>query len=380
MSAPNAPADLLLFLPSVRGGGAERALVGVANALHDRGAHVVLVLARAEGPYLAELREGLTVVDLQQDRVSRCVVSLQQEILRWRPRSVMSAMRHANAVLVAAAFLARLRGVTTRVVLSERGHMAAYLATGQSARVAWASRIGGWLYRRADAIIAVSDDLAASLRAELGAAAPSIVAIPNPTITAELLEQTREPAPHPWLRDASVPVVVAAGRFTAEKGYDVLIEAFARVAADRPVRLILLGAGPLLESFREQVQRLGISECVEFPGFAPNLGAWLVRARLFVLSSRAEGLPNVLIQAMACGVPVVSTDCQTGPAEILANGQWGALVPVDDVDALASAMRSSLDAPRASLPSHVLERFHPAPVAARYADVLGIPLHSLAVS
>lgn len=372
----DARADLLLFLPSVRGGGAERALVGVANALHDRGARVVLVLARAEGPYLSELRPGLTVVDLQQDRVSRCVGALTREIIRWRPRSVMSAMRHANAILVVAAFAARLRGVRARLVLSERGHMAAYLATGQSARVVWSSRIGGWLYRRADAIIAVSDDLAVSLREELGAAAPPIVAIPNPTITAELLAQTQEPAPHPWLLDTTTPVVIAAGRFTSEKGYDVLIEAFARVVADRPARLILLGAGPLLEQFQQQTRTLAIEPHVHFPGFAPNLGAWLARARLFVLSSRAEGLPNVLIQAMACGVPAVATDCPTGPAEILDHGRWGALVSVDDVAALADAMRATLAAPRTSLPDHALARFYPAPVAAQYASVLGIDLRA----
>ena len=371
---PGDRCDLLLFLPSLRGGGAERALVGVANALQERGANVVLVLARAEGPYLAEVLPAVTIIDLHQDRVSRCLISLTREITRWRPRSVLSAMRHANAILVIATSVARAFGVRTRLVLSERGHMAAYLAAGHTTRVRWSSRIGGWLYRRADAIVAVSDDLADSLRLELGDGGPRVFSIPNPTITAELLRQAQEPSPHAWYLDTSIPVVVAAGRLSSEKGYDVLLRAFARVVAQRPARLILLGAGPLLESLREQTQQLGITDAVCFPGFAPNLGAWLSRARMFVLSSRAEGLPNVLIQAMACGVPVVSTDCPTGPAEILEGGRWGTLVPVDDVDALAKAIESTCSTSTTARPAHVLARFHPAPVAAQYAGVLGIAI------
>lgn len=371
--------DLLLFLPSLRGGGAERAMVGVANALQERGARVVLVLAQAEGPYLTELNPAIPVVDLKRARVSRCVLALSRAIIHWRPRSVMSAMRHANAVLVAAHALSRVFGVGPRLVLSEHGHMAAYLATNQSARVVWASRIGGWLYRRADTIITVSDALADSLREELGRRAPTVVAIPNPIITAELLEQAQEPAPHPWLLDRGIPVMVAAGRLSPEKGYDVLISAFAMVLARRPARLLLLGTGPLLVALRDQAAALGITEYVCFPGFALDIGAWLSRARLFVLSSRAEGLPSVLIQAMACGVPVVSTDCATGPAEILDGGRWGALVPVDDIDALAKAIETTLSATSTPLPAHVLARFHPAPVAAQYAVALGIALPTAVV-
>ena len=349
-------------------------MVGVANALSDRGARVVLVLGRAEGPYLTEIHAGVKVVDLQRDRVSRCTMALAREIVRHRPRSVMSAMRHANAILVLATFLARVQGVHPRLVLSERGHMAAYLATGQSARASWSSRIGAQLYKRADAIIAVSDDLAESLREELGAQCPPVVAIPNPTITSELLQQTREPLPHEWFRDTATPVVVAAGRLSAEKGFDVLLSAFAQVVVQTPVRLVLLGAGPLLPALQAQARALGIEQHVLFPGFAPNLGAWLAPAQLFVLSSRAEGLPNVLIQAMACGVPVVSTDCPTGPNEILEGGRWGALVPVDDSHELSHAILRVLASPRTQVPAHVLERFHPAPVAARYAETLGISL------
>lgn len=366
--------DLLLFLPSLRGGGAERALLGVANALHVRGVRVVLVLARAEGPYLAEVAPGMPVIDLRSDRVSRCVLSLTREIVRWRPRSVLSAMRHANALLVVTTTLARLFGVRPKLVVSERGHMAAFLATDHSPRAARATRLGGMLYQRADAIIAVSDDLAQHVRDELGARCPSVVAIPNPTITEELLRQAAEPPPHAWYGHPDIPVVVAAGRLSSEKGFDVLLEAFAHVVRQRAARLIILGAGPLLEPLRAQAARLQITAHVHFPGFVPELGAWLSHAQLFVLASRAEGLPNVLIQAMACGVPVVSTDCPTGPAEILEHGRWGPLVPVDDIDALASAMRTVLDTGAPALPSHVLARFHPAPVAAQYAAVLGIPL------
>jgi glycosyltransferase involved in cell wall biosynthesis len=302
------------------------------------------------------------------------VLSLTREIVRWRPRSVLSAMRHANALLVVATTLARLFGVRPKLVVSERGHMAALLATDPSQRAARAARLGGMLYQRADAIIAVSDDLAQHVREELGARCPAVVAIPNPTITEELLRQAAESPPHVWYGNPDIPVVVAAGRLSSEKGFDVLLEAFAHVARQRAARLIILGAGPLLEPLRAQAAHLQIAEHVQFPGFVPQLGAWLSHAQLFVLASRAEGLPNVLIQAMACGVPVVSTDCRTGPAEILEGGRWGTLVPVDDVDALSLAMQTVLGTRAPVLPAYVLERFHPSSVAAQYAAVLGIIL------
>ena len=366
--------DLLLFLPSLRGGGAERALLGVANALHVRGVRVVLVLARAEGPFLAEVAPGMPVIDLRSDRVSRCVLSLTREIVRWRPRSVLSAMRHANALLVVTSTLARLFGVRPKLVISERGHMAAFLATNYSHRAARATWLGGLFYQRADAIIAVSVDLAQQVREELGARCPNVVAIPNPAMSEELLRQATEPPPHAWYGHPDIPVVVAAGRLAPEKGLDVLLEAFAHLVQQRAARLIILGEGPLLEQLRAQAVRLQIPEHVQFPGFMAELGAWMSHAQLFVLASRSEGMPNVLIQAMACGVPVVSTDCPTGPAEILERGRWGTLVPVDDVEALALAMRTVLGTSAPALPTYVLERFHPASVAAQYAEVLGIAL------
>ncbi len=154
----------------------------------------------------------------------------------------------------------------------------------------------------------------------------------NPTITPDLYAQSLIPVEHPWFNADQPPVVLAVGRLEFEKGYDILLEAFAKVRSEVEARLVILGKGSLQEALRAHALRLGISEQVDMPGLDPNPYRYMRQARVFVLSSRYEGLPNVLIQALAaCGCPVVSTNCPSGPAEILDGGKYGKLVPVGDV-------------------------------------------------
>jgi glycosyltransferase involved in cell wall biosynthesis len=200
-------------------------------------------------------------------------------------------------------------------------------------------------YLKADCIVAVSEGVADDLVSEVGLPRSAIRVIYNPVVTPELAARAEEPLVHPWLVPGSAPVLLAAGRLSAQKDFPTLLRAFARVRAARPARLIILGEGELRAQLEAQAVALGLGEDVQFPGFVENPYAYMRRAGVFVLSSAWEGFGIVLVEAMACGAPVVSTDCPVGPAEILEGGRYGPLVPIGDDGALAHAILSALDCP-----------------------------------
>ena len=206
-------------------------------------------------------------------------------------------------------------------------------------------RQAGHLFPKAAHFICVSDGVSESLAASIGVPPNRITTIYNPVVTRHLrVEMGRDPD-HPWLRDGGAPVVLAAGRLTPQKDYPTLLKAFARLAARRPCRLVILGEGECRQDLEKLVHDLGLTDRVSLPGWVENPFAFMSRASLFVLSSIHEGLPGVLIQALACGCPCVSTDCPAGPAEVLRDGELGPLVPVGAEIALTDAMAQVLDEP-----------------------------------
>jgi glycosyltransferase involved in cell wall biosynthesis len=193
--------------------------------------------------------------------------------------------------------------------------------------------------------VGVSQGISNSLTATIGVPRKSITTIYNPVVTPHLHVKMAERPDHPWFLDGSTPVILAAGRLTAQKDYPTLIKAFARLNAQRPSRLIILGEGRMRKALERLVKGLDLTDHVSLPGWVENPFAFMSRASLFVLSSRFEGLPGVLVQALACGCPCVSTNCPAGPAEILQDGKFGPLVPVGDEKALADAMYGTLAQP-----------------------------------
>lgn len=313
-STPEAKAKIAIFLPSLEAGGAERAMVVLANGIADRGYPVDMILCSARGPFLREVSLGVQIVDLGVSRVSYSVGRLAHYLQAAQPRALLSAMTHANLVALAAG-----RATGTRVIVSERNSRRRTLKD-------WTLRLMARLaYRGADAVVAVSGGIAAKFNA---------TAIPNPIDLAAIRAKSQAQIP------AQAPFILAAGRLVPQKDFASLIRAYA--LANPPERLIILGEGPERPALERLVAELGLADCVALPGFDPNPFAYMARARLFVLSSRYEGLPGVLIQAMACGCPVVAADCPTGPREILEGGRWGDLVPVGDVPALAGAITAAL--------------------------------------
>jgi glycosyltransferase involved in cell wall biosynthesis len=339
---------LAVFLPSLEGGGAQRVMVTLANGFAARGHRVDLVLGQRHGAYLGDVSPKVRVHDLGARRVLGAIVPLAAHLRRHRPLALLSAMSHANAAAIIAARLAR---VATRIVVSERVAISieAARAEGLTARSLYTALPR--LYRLADVIIAVSKDAASDLERWGRLPGGSIRAIYNPAALGAIAAKAAEPAQHPWFAEPGPPVVLGLGRLVEQKDFATLITAFAALPKRCAARLMILGEGPLRPALAGLARSFGLGEDrFQMPGFVANPFACLARAAMFVLSSRWEGLPNALIEAMACGTPVISTDCRSGPSEILEEGRWGRLVPVGDAEALAQAIADILQTPRTELP------------------------------
>ncbi len=331
---------LALFLPSLRGGGAERVMVNLAVAFCERGIGVDVVLLQSEGPYLRELPPGVRVVDLKASRMLTGFAALVRYLRRERPRVMLSAMRHSN---VTALLAASLSGSQVPVVVCDHNTATVELGENPGIKTTVIRVLMRWLYPRAYNIVAVSKGVADDLGILLNLNTNRINVIHNPIVKEEIFTLSNLPVTHPWFVNRLIPVVLAVGRLTRQKDYETLLQAFSIARATRDLRLMILGEGELRSSLEALIEQLGLVEDVALPGFTENPFAYMRQADMFVLSSLWEGLPTVLIEAMACGVPVISTDCPSGPAEILENGKWGRLVPVGDANALAQAMLDMLD-------------------------------------
>jgi glycosyltransferase involved in cell wall biosynthesis len=331
---------LSIFIPALFGGGAERSMLKLAGGLAGRGFQVDLVLARAEGSFLDEVPESVRLVDFKARRVLTSLPALIRYLRCKKPAAVLSVM-HANLV---ALWARRLAGVQTRIIVSERNTLSSevqHYATDLRMRLM--PSLARYFYPWADSIVAVSKGVADDLIRHERIPNGRVRVIYNPIITPELKEKAKAPLDHPWFKPGEPPVVLAVGRLTAQKDFSTLIQAFARVRRARVVRLCILGEGEERPALESLVRQFGLQQDVSMPGFMANPYPYMALAQLFVLSSKWEGLPGALIEAMYCGIPLIATDCPSGPREILVDGNFGQLVPVGDECSLARAMEISLD-------------------------------------
>ena len=356
-----------LYMQSFAGGGAERVMVNLAEGLAARGLRVDLVVARAEGPYRHLVTPGVRLVDLRCRRSLTSLPGLIRYLRRERPDALLAAMGVSNLVALWARPLARFRG---RVVISVHINLSAHYRGA----VGLTDRVLPLLFRRfypeADAIVAVSHEAAADLKQAFGLPPDRVRMIYNPVVSPALFGSAREPVGHPWFAPGEPPVVLSVGRLCPQKDFPTLIRAFALVRARVSARLVILGEGPDRAPLEAMVVDLGLTDCVALPGFAANPYAYMARAATYALSSRWEGLPTVLIEAMACGAPIVSTDCPSGPREILRDGLYGRLTPVGDPAALAQALEASLLGAREHVPEEGWAVFESAYAAANYEKAL----------
>ena len=335
-------AKVAIFLQDLGDGGAERNMLRLAIGLRRAGLDVELVLVREEGIFLSEVPACLRIVHLGVKRTAFSLWPLVRYLRSARPAVLMSALAHVNVIAILAAFLAQSKA---RVVITERNTTTEVIAANAGRLEGWVHRLTPWVYPRANRIVAVSKGVAEDLGQFLRLPPERIDVVYNPVVTPQLEVQAADPPGHGWFSDGGPPVVLAVGRLTRQKGFSNLLRAFHEMRRKHKLRLVILGEGPDRADLEFLVQRLGLQDCVDLPGFSNNPFALMARSKLFVLSSEWEGLPTVLVEALACGTPVVATDCRSGPREILDHGRYGRLVPVGDSRALAHAMTATLDNP-----------------------------------
>lgn len=335
---------IALFIPTLAGGGAERAMVTLANGFVGRGHRIDLLVTRGDGPCRDDLDPAVAMTDLGTGRTLPALPRLVRFLRRERPDALISALSHAN---VTAGVACALAGGGTRFLPIEQSSPGRL--TGNRRGRGLLRLMRAVYHRTAHAVVACSHGVLAELEEVAGLPPGLMQVIPNPVAEDRIRRLAAQHIDHPWCADG-LPLVVSAGRLVPEKDFATLLQAFARLP--QPTRLVLLGEGPGRDALAGLARALGIHGRVEMPGFCANPYAWMRRASVFALSSRSEGLPTVLVEALVCGAPVVSTDCRSGPREILAGGRLGALVPVGDAGMLAAAIARAITNGRGAAPDY----------------------------
>lgn len=332
---------IAFFIPDLRGAGAERAVCNLLIELAKRNPRpeLDLVLVNATGVYLKEIPEAVRIIDLGKHRAIRAILPLVKYLREGKPSFLIANLSHLNII---ASMASRLARSDSALILVEHDILAPAGFPGKQWFVQWLMKK---LYPHAAGVVAVARNTALDIRGRLELPSGKVRCIYNPVVNDELLQQAAMPDAHPWLGEKEMPVFLGVGRLVKKKDFAMLIKAFSLVRLQRAARLIILGEGELREELEGYIRQLGLRQDVSLPGFVENPFAYMAHCDAFVLSSWWEGLANVLIEAMACGCPVISTDCPGGPREILQDGEYGMLIPVGDAGAMARAMMKTIDSP-----------------------------------
>ncbi|HEC34967.1 MAG TPA: glycosyltransferase [Anaerolineae bacterium] len=334
---PSRRIKVLFFLPSLLTGGAERVTLNLIRALDRERFEPSLVLLRHEGHLLEDLPSDVRIYPLRVRRMRYACFPLACLVRRVRPDVVYSVMDHTNLSAIMAAKLSALWGHRCAVVGSVHSTFSRVLMPK------WASLLMKFLiptfYPMTHRVIVVSQGSKQDMLDQFPKLKDRLVVIYNPAFDEELFHLAREPVDHEWFLDKHIPVVVGCGRLVPSKGFRYLLEAVAITTQDIACRVVLIGDGPERGHLNLLARQLGIDDRVAFLGHVRNPFRYLARADLVVHTSLHEGLPTVLIEAMACGAPVIATDCPSGPAEIVTDGVNGRLIsPPGDAHVLARAI------------------------------------------
>jgi glycosyltransferase involved in cell wall biosynthesis len=362
---------LCILLPSLHLGGVEKMMLNLAGGIDPEQYGVDIVVLERKGDLLRSVPGNVEVFALSGESVGlvkalACALAFRRYLRTRGPRVVISAKERANLlnVLARIAFGGSHRSVITRHVPLD-GKLVGRDAT----------RGVRWLYRtilgKADRIIAVSSGIADDIRSLLpGRDRQKVEVISNPVVDDSLVRMSEEGIDEPWLAPGHGPVIVASGRLSHQKGFDILIDAFAQLRERLQAKLIILGDGELKGRLMDQVRSRSLESDIKLLGAVKNPYPYYRRADVFVLSSRWEGQPLVLIEALALGTPVVATDCRTGPAEILRQGRFGALVPPEVAAALAQGIYQTLKMADKDIGVFPLDEYRVATACRRYEKMM----------
>ncbi len=341
---------LAIFAPNLNGGGAERAALNLARSFVKRGTIVHFVLIEREGAYIDQVPDSIRIFDFGGRKLSRSSHHLWRYLEQEKPDVLISILNEPSIFMVWLQAFAKLFApqaviASLPIIVNVQNNVSTEAKFARNFKTKVMPLFARCFFPWAAAIVPVSEGVGEDL-VSLGISPNKIQVIHNPVVTPALLEQSKAPIDHPWFAPGEPPVIVAVGRLEIQKDYPTLFQAFAIARKTREMRLMVLGEGVLRPQLEQKLEVMGLSADVSLEGFVSNPFAYVARSDLFVLSSIFEGLPTVLIEAMAVGTPVVATDCPSGPREILQGGHYGPLVQMSDPQELANAMLQRLEMPR----------------------------------
>lgn len=330
--------DVAIFLMDLQGGGAEKVMLNIANGLAAKGLEIDLVLAQTKGEYVKQISAQVNLVELSCTRLISALPALASYLKQNRPKALLSALEDTNIVAILAKLLANS---SSRLVVTVHNHLGHEIVHSKNLKRKLVPYLLRWIYSYADAVVGVSQGVVDNL-VDFGVAKHKTFKIYNPIITPDLIEKLGSQIKQPLFELNQRPIILGVGRLTKQKDFQTLILALKAVRKILPAQLVILGDGEDKAHLLNLTHQLDLQDAVTFLGFVSNPYVFMREADVFVLSSAWEGFGNVLVEAMFSGTSVVSTNCESGPTEILADGEYGHLVEVGHAEAMAQAIVDTL--------------------------------------
>lgn len=347
-SSINNKSHLTILIPHLCMGGAEKVTVNLINALVRLNVKIDILLLKqkdlkiieANDQIVKEFKDKVNVIYMPSTRAIYSISWLFSYMKKKEPTSFLSVLDNMNILTFLVSLLTNNKH---KIFLTIHNNISNELRLKKNFKNIIISYFVKYIYKHANKIIAVSNGISDNLVFKYKIPQSCIKIIYNPIITSDLALKAKEDCPHPWLRTSTKPVILAVGSFRPQKDFPTLIKAFSLVRKQIDVRLIILGEGALRKELESMVKTFNIEDSVSLPGFSDNVYSFMSKADLFVLSSKTEALPTVLIEALACNTPIISTDCEYGPREILENGKFGTLVNPGNYIEMANAICNFLE-------------------------------------
>ncbi len=339
----NSLKKITIFIQNLDGGGAEKVIVNLIKSFIKRNIEIDLILAKAEGVLIKELPTKVRIINLNKNSILYSIPDLIKYIKNEKPEVILSTLDHVNVATIIARKLSK---IDSKLILRLSSTITADIKNNTFIKRIILPHLIKILYPLADRIIAISKETYNDLQKIVKINPQKVKIIYNPIDISEISSKANEEVSHPWFNKGEPPVIISAGRLNKAKDYPTLLKAFSIVHKKLPSRLMILGKGEEENNLKKLAYKLRIEKDFYLKGFEENPFKYMKRASVFVLSSKWEGLPNVLIEALALKIPIVSTNCKSGPSEILENGKWGRLVEVGDYHAMAEAIIETLNSKR----------------------------------
>lgn len=334
----NSRKRICFFAPNLEGGGAERVISILAARFSESAYEVDLVLANAAGPYLNDIPDSVEVINFKCKKMILTLPKIIKYLRTQQPDILFTSHMHVSTI---ALYAVKLSFIKTRVFVRQPT-----MLMPSSRKRSWTSKLRQKLFlmasKSAYRIIVTSKSMSKEFQNLSGLSSDKIVIIYNPVPIQTIEKKSLEILEHPWFKDGELPVILAVGRLITVKDFRTLVKAFCITHNKIPTRLLILGEGPLRAEIEELIEKLGVKDLVQMPGFVSNPYQYMKHSQVFVLSSLWEGFPNSMVEAMACGTAIVSTDCDGGASEVLEFGKWGKIVPIENEQKMAEAIVETL--------------------------------------